>query len=56
MKKIKETISRIMKDTSDGSSISYNQDKDIFYSKKKKSLIRKIQFQIFLLMMNNQIM
>ena len=36
MKKIKETISKIMKDTSDGSSISYNQDKDIFYSKKKE--------------------
>ena len=30
MKKIKETISKIMKDTSDGSSISYNQDKDAF--------------------------
>ena len=46
--KIKKKISELLKDTSDGSSITYDDQNNIFVSR-VKNLIMKRQFQIFLL-------
>ena len=48
MTKIKKKISELLKDTSDGSSITYDDQNNIFVSR-VKNLIMKGQFQIFLL-------